>query len=162
MNGYKTFRNGCAGKRVYLNRKEAARTIERYHTHDKRLQPYRCSHCRYWHLGHGAPMHFKRCVAQVCKLRIEAARYALQALRDIASASHYQPEPVAIDVDNRVISLIWEHEEHWLELQVDGAGIGEWFYWNRALNISSVARYVTGEKMPLFHLTKHLHDTRFN
>ena len=34
MNGYKTFRNGCAGKRVYLNRKEAARTIERYHTHD--------------------------------------------------------------------------------------------------------------------------------
>jgi hypothetical protein len=137
MNGYKTFRNGCAGKRVYLNRKEAARTIERYHTHDKRLQPYRCSHCRYWHLGHGAPMHFKRCAAQVCKMRIEAARYALQALRDIASASHYQPEPVAIDVDSRVITLIWEHEEHWLELQVDEVGTGTWYDRNTACgNIS--------------------------
>lgn len=162
MNGYKTFRNGCAGKRVYLNRKEAARTIERYHTHDKRLQPYRCSHCHYWHVGHGTPMQFNRCAAELCKLRIETARYALQALKDIARASRFQPEPVAIDVDERVISLIWEHEEHWLELQVDGTGIGEWFYWNRELNISSVARYVTGEKMPLFHFAKHLLNTRHN
>lgn len=154
MNGSKSYRNGCAAKRIYLNQKQARRAIERYRIPDDRLQPYRCSHCHYWHLGHGTPMHFNRCAAKLCKLHIETARYALQALKDIARVSRFQPEPKGIWIDNRVISLFWENGEHWLELTITEVGIGDWFYWNRLDNTYGIAEYVIGDIMPIIRITK--------
>ncbi len=43
---------GCNGKRQYPDYSNAAKVAKtQSRRHDSRVQPYRCTHCRRWHLG---------------------------------------------------------------------------------------------------------------